>query len=335
MKTFAGLAIAAVVLVVFALMSLQGMIAISKPKDLSDLRGNAQFRPYRPSPDTGITPPAVQNFEARDRALIGYRFYRSSKPTTTKLYLVHSEAWDELELAGLASGLARAGAADVLTLDLRGHGENPVRRGDLNYRGQLEDDLADLIAKTAGSGDRVVVGGHSTGAAVAARLATGPNDSRIKGLILIAPLLTRSFPGVQADFGGWLMPLSTRVLSLKIENMFGIHWSDHEVAVQYAVPSSVRGEEYGYAITSDYTWRLFKSMQLRHADGSDLQGLKAPLLFVSGESDEMLDGAAAKAALQALVKNGEYASVTGETHFSVANSAKTLAIVQNWLAKLR
>ena len=335
MRTFAGLALAAVVAVIFALMSLQGMIAISKPKDLGDLRGNANFRPYRPTAGAGVTPPAVQNFEARDRALVGYRFYRSSKPTTTKLYLVHSEAWDELELAGISSGLAKAGAADVLTLDLRGHGENPVRRGDLNYEGQLEDDLADLIARTAGPNDTIVVGGHSTGASVATRLATGQNGARIKGLILLAPLFSQSFPGVRPNFGGWLMPLTTRSLALRFENTLGIHWSDHEVAKQYAIPSSVRGDEYGYTITTNYTWRLFKSMQLRHADGSDLKSLKAPLLFISGDRDETLDGETAKGALQALVKNGEYASVADETHFSVANSDKTLAIVQNWLAKLR
>lgn len=335
MRTFAGLALAAVVAVIFALMSLQAMVAVSKPKDLADFKGNEQFRPYRPMPQAASTPPAVQNFEARDRALVGYRLYRSNKPTTTKLYLVHSEAWDELEFAGLASGLANASAADVLTLDLRGHGENPVRRGDLNYEGQLEDDLADLIAKTARPSDIVVVGGHSTGASVAARLATGPAGARVKGLVVIAPLFSQTFPGVQPNFGGWLLPLSTRVLGLKIENTFGINWSDHEVAMQYAVPSSVSSGEYGYAVTSDYTWRLFRSMQLIREDGADLENLKAPLLFVSGEDDQMLDGNTAKAAIQAIVQNGDYASVPGETHFSLANSDKTLAIIQNWLAKLR
>lgn len=336
LKTIGSLSLAAIGLAFAVIFALQSMIALNRPVDLADLKGDPRFARPASAAARDIALPTVQNFEARDRSLVGYRLFRSSKQSHIKLYLLHSEAYDELELAPLAAGIAYdAGLADVITTNIRGHGESPRQRGDTSYVGQPTDDLEDLIASTARPGDIVVIGGHSEGAAVAARLATAERGPKIDGVIFIAPVLTSGFPANRPNLGGWLMPLKWRMTALSVQNAVGLHWSDDETAVQYAVPISVREKGLGYAVTTDYSWRLYQSMQMRNADASDLARLKAPLLVITGTADQMLDVERLKPALERFVKGGDYAQVEGETHFGLVKSTQTLAIIQNWLAKLQ
>lgn len=320
-----------------ALFVLQSLIELSRPLEGAALRGDARFAFDDTMSAEPSALPTVQNFEARDRSLISYRYYRSTTPTKVKLYLVHSETSDDLEFVSLATALARD-SIDVLTITLRGHGESPKRRGDTGYVGQPSDDLADLISATARPGDIVVAGGHSTGAAVAARMATSATNGRgpkIRGLIFLAPVFSPSFPASRPNLGGWLLPLKWRVAALTVQNAVGIHWSDDVIAIQYAVPANVRNGKLGFSVTTDYTWRLFKSMQMREGDGSDLRQINVPFLAITGSKDAVIYPDRVMPALKSLVDDGEFAQVEGQTHFGIVNSSQTLVIIQNWLSKLR
>ena len=55
----------------------------------------------------------------------------------------------------LGAGLSEQYGLDVVIPDLRGHGPQPVHRGDVDYVGQLKDDVADLIGAYGGD-DRPV-----------------------------------------------------------------------------------------------------------------------------------------------------------------------------------
>ncbi len=179
MKAIGWLGLALIAMALFSAFVVQSMVAMNRPRPAAELRRNAIMDvPVLTAREmSGI--PKVENFEARDRSLIGYRHYQSKQASRVKLYLVHAETGDDLQLAALAGGVSsRLGLADVFTLDLRGHGQNPLHRGDIGYVGQPTNDLADLVAATSAPGDLVVVGGHSSGAAVAARLAAQPG--RIK-----------------------------------------------------------------------------------------------------------------------------------------------------------
>ena len=52
-----------------------------------------------------------------------------------------------MQFLPIVSYLSEEGIAHIITPDLRGHGFSPERRGDIDYIGQLEDDLADLISE--------------------------------------------------------------------------------------------------------------------------------------------------------------------------------------------
>jgi pimeloyl-ACP methyl ester carboxylesterase len=64
-------------------------------------------------------------------------------------------------MAGLGVALAERLEARVIAPDLRGHGPAPQRRGDVDDVGQLEDDVADLIAHLGREGREVVLLGRS------------------------------------------------------------------------------------------------------------------------------------------------------------------------------
>ena len=108
--------------------------------------------------------PELQPYTARDGATLQYRHYQSDA-TDTVLILLHGSGWHSMQFYPLAQYLSEQGVATVITPDLRGHGFNPERRGDVDYIGQLEDDLADLIdmLRELYPAADVVVGGHSSG----------------------------------------------------------------------------------------------------------------------------------------------------------------------------
>jgi pimeloyl-ACP methyl ester carboxylesterase len=336
MKALGWISLALIAAAMLGLFVVQSLVAMNRPLDSSQLGNDARFNISVMMPAATASIPPVQTYEARDRSLIGYRHYRSKNASRIKLYLVHAETWDDLEFAPLATELAfNAGIADVFTFDMRGHGQNPLHRGDVNYIGQPTDDLADLIARTAKPEDVIIIGGHSMGAAVAARLALQPGSRKPAGLLLLSPVFSTSLPDYRPGLAGWLLPLQWRIAGLTVLNTIGIHWSDREVAAQFAVPNSVREGPLGYSVTTDYSWRLFKSLQLAGYGGGGLAGLKLPVLTVAGEDDVMIDTKALAGSIKQLGNSSQYASIPGENHFGLVNSEQTLAIIQNWLSKLR
>lgn len=336
MKALGWFSLALLAVAFFALFAVQSLVAMNRPRDPEELRKAAAIDMPVPTAGENASIPRVENFEARDRSLLGFRHYRSAQPTHTKLYLIHAETWDDLQFSALATALAnRSGVADVFTFDMRGHGQNPLHRGDVDYVGQPTDDLADLIRATSTQGDVIVIGGHSAGAAVAARLAAAPGQIKLSGLLMLAPVLSPDFAANRPGLGGWALPLTGRVAALKLQNALGIHWSDQEVAVQYAVPKAVWEGPLGFSVTSDYTWRLTRSLQLPSSDGSEFAQVRVPFLAIAGSDDEVIDATKLGATLASFNKRGETAVVPQETHFGIVNSQQTLVIIQNWLSKLR
>jgi alpha-beta hydrolase superfamily lysophospholipase len=87
-----------------------------------------------------------------------------------------------------AGTLSQDQGFEVLVPDLRGHGPNPVRRGDIDYIGQLEDDLADLIAAHNITGRPVYMVGHSSGGGLVVRFAGGPHGALLNKAVLMPAL---------------------------------------------------------------------------------------------------------------------------------------------------
>ena len=83
------------------------------------------------------------------------------------LILLHESGWYGQQFDALLPVLTHH--ADVLAPDLCGHGPHANAGGDLDYIGQLEDDIADLIDLYSRSGQKIVLAGHCSGGGLAIR----------------------------------------------------------------------------------------------------------------------------------------------------------------------
>ena len=85
--------------------------------------------------------------------------------------------WLGIQFNRLASRLSDQ--AYVVVPDLRGHGASPERRGDVDYIGQMEDDIAALIETERLPGQAVILAGHSSGGGLVTRFAGGEHGSKL------------------------------------------------------------------------------------------------------------------------------------------------------------
>jgi hypothetical protein len=111
--------------------------------------------------------PAPREFRARDGTPLRYYPYPAS-PNKIAV-LVHGSVGPGTSMHALAKALVSAYA-----LDISGHGGSG-RRGDIDYIGQIDDDLADFVT-TLGpekSGEVRTLLGFSAGAGFAIRFADG------------------------------------------------------------------------------------------------------------------------------------------------------------------
>jgi pimeloyl-ACP methyl ester carboxylesterase len=115
------------------------LLGCSSSSDTTNVQG-----PYDWDELVGATvrPAPIQSFQARSGSTLFYRSY--GEQSALDLILMHGSGADSAYLSSLATWISSSGIARVWTPDVRGHGASPVRRGDIDYIGQLEDDLADL-----------------------------------------------------------------------------------------------------------------------------------------------------------------------------------------------
>src|SRR5215472_6784294 len=86
--------------------------------------------------------PAPRELRARDGTPLRYYAYRAAPAKVA--VLIHGSAGPGTSMHALAKALRDTGVS-AYVLDIRGHGGSG-RRGDIDYIGQIDDDLADFVA---------------------------------------------------------------------------------------------------------------------------------------------------------------------------------------------
>ena len=167
-----------------------GLIISQRP--VKDLRGDGLDFARLPG---GLPDMPRQSYTARDGAKLPLRHFPCENAPL--MIVVHGSGWHGAQFAALGAKLAGEGLAEVLVPDLRGHGEAPERRGDIDYIEQLEDDLADLAAAYA-NGREVIMLGHSSGGGLVIRAANGALKGQMAKAILLAPYLKHNAPTARA-----------------------------------------------------------------------------------------------------------------------------------------
>ena len=115
--------------------------------------------------------PSPQRYTARDGTALAYRIWPGGGARVA--ILIHGSTASSRSMNPLAKALAAAGAT-VYAPDMRGHGESG-RRGDIDYLGQLDDDLADFVStiKPQHPGATFTLIGFSAGGGFTLRIAGG------------------------------------------------------------------------------------------------------------------------------------------------------------------
>lgn len=275
----------------------------------------------------------TRSFTAREGQALTYA--NVSAPGAEELPLVimlHGSGWYHGQFAGLARALRDV--AEVKALTLRGHGTDPARRGDVDYTGQLEDDIADFIAQSGGrDGRRVILLGHSSGGGLAVRFAGGAHGALADGIILLAPFLKHDAPTTRPNSGGWAHVLMRRVIGLSMLNNVGITALDHLRMIQFAIPRAVLEGPLGAHATTRYSWRLNKSYAPRNDYLGDVAVLP-PFLVIAGRDDEAFDAEGYAPVMGAVTDKGRYQIVDGAGHLDIVDSPQTEALVRDYLLGL-
>jgi alpha-beta hydrolase superfamily lysophospholipase len=150
--------------------------------------------------DTSGAPPQM-SFAARDGSGLAYRQYPGG--SAIGVVLIHGSTATSLSMHPLGKALNARGFS-VFVPDVRGHGASG-RRGDIDYVGQLDDDLADFVSllKAAHPGMKLELLGFSAGGGFALRFAGGPYGEAFDRYILVSPYLGHEAPTNQPGSGGW------------------------------------------------------------------------------------------------------------------------------------
>jgi non-heme chloroperoxidase len=218
--------------------------------------------------------PAPRQFQARDGASLQYYAY-PAEPDRVAV-LVHGSAGPGTSMHALAEALRAAGVT-AYVLDIRGHGGSG-RRGDIDYIGQIDDDLGDFVAQLgpARSGETRTLVGFSAGAGFTIRFAGGPYGLLFDRYVFLSPILPGS-PTCRA------MLVQPRIVTIAWLGRLRIHWFDGFNVISYAV-SPERSQE----MTASYSYRLSMNFGAGLGYESYLKNIRRPAAVLVGDADEQV-----------------------------------------------
>jgi len=279
-----------------------------------------------PARDAGAATP-LQSVAMRDGYPLRVRKYNGAEDVPL-LVLVHGPTLDGEYFDSLANALR--GKADVIVPDLRGHGTAPGRRGDIDYIGQLEDDLADLIAAVAKPDQAVIMGGHSWGGGLVIRFAGGTYGDLLDGAVLLAPFLDHTAPNTRENSGGGAQLFSRRIMGLDILNTLGITALNHLPVIQFGMPVAVRDDPLDEPVTTAFSYTLNASFTPRRAYLEDVAALP-PFVLLAGSADEAFISSQYAPTMGPVTDNGRFDMILGASHLGLVDDPRTLGIIEGFL----
>jgi pimeloyl-ACP methyl ester carboxylesterase len=272
------------------------------------------------------TMPALQRFPARDGTQLAYRHYPARGEGSGKTaILVHGSSGSSAAVHALADALAAHGV-ETYAPDIRGHGGSGTR-GDIAYLGQLEDDMADLVAlvrKT--SGEPITLLGHSAGAGFALRMASSPVKDQFARTILLAPYLGYDAPTNRPQSGGWASADLPRFFALAMMHRIGVDCCEALPVLAFAVPPNSER-----ILAPTYSYRLMRNFATRGYKG-DLAATAKPVTLISGAEDELMLSDKYADAVHAVLPSAEVKLIDGVNHMGVVSTPKAVNEIADYVA---
>jgi pimeloyl-ACP methyl ester carboxylesterase len=267
--------------------------------------------------------PELSRFQARDGTWLAYRLYPAAHGETDRLaILAHGSSASSDEMHVIAKGLAASGVAAV-AFDARGHGASGTR-GDIAYLGQLDDDLADLVAELRRPYPkaRLTLIGHSSGGGFALRIAAGPLGAAFERFVLLAPYLGYQAPTNRPSEGAgrWAATDLPRIAAITILRRIGIDWPQSLPVIAFA-----SAPEAAMFVTSRYSFRLLVNYGPPPDWKGALEGAASRIALIAGENDELMDAPAYRNVVAPL--GVRVTLLPGVDHMGIVHAPEALAAI--------
>lgn len=273
------------------------------------------------------TMPGLERFPARDGTALAYRHYPVGAAAVGRVaVLVHGSSGSSTSVHALAEALAAHGV-ETYAPDIRGHGASGTR-GDIGYIGQLEDDLADLVAvirQTAPTAPLTLIG-HSAGGGFALRVASSPIQNLFARTVLLAPYLGYDAPTNRPDSGGWASADIPRFLALGILRGAGIECCEALPTLAFAVPPNsekILAAAYSYRLMRNFATRGYKA---------DFAAATRPITVIAGADDELMLADKYAEAVHAVAPSVDVKLIDGVNHMAVVSARKAVSAIADDVA---
>ena len=282
---------------------------------------NAPIRPV----DYSRLPP-VSSYRARDGINLAYRAYPVSDAKLTAI-IIHGSSGSSLSVH-LLSEYLQAKGIDVYALDIRGHGQSGSR-GDIDYIGQLEDDLEDFRTQMFHDGRRTVVIGFSSGGGFAMRFAASDRQSLFDQYVVLAPFIRHDSPTTRRTNDQWAEASVSRIIAISALQGAGERLLGHLPVIAFGTdPDTVEHQ------TASYSYRLWSNFGLQYDYQEDLKSIRSPLKVIVGENDELFYPQKYLELLAEAQPHAEIVIVPGVGHTTLTTSlAGVSAIVESLIEK--
>lgn len=289
-------------------------ISFPGPKEIADL-GFEQ-------PNTS----QVVSYSMRDGIKIhGQKYSYSSDKTVLLLHGVLSSGYTFNKMSGLLRDVLQA---EIIAIDLRGHGQSGGRAGDISTLNQYAEDLDDII--TAIRKDKphqiIILAGHSMGGGIILRYAETFPQTKVGGYLLFSPNLGINAPTTNHNMdlqNNFVKTHIARGLGLSMLNTFGIHRYDSLKVVFYNLPEQMPVRSYSY-----------RSMQASFPQDyrETLRIIEEPLLLLAGGADEVFVAEEYPLVVHSY-SQGECYVIEGETHNGIRHNSEAMERIRSWAIK--
>lgn len=274
--------------------------------------------------------PDSQSYLARDKCTLYYRHYPAN--TDQVMILLHGISEDGKYLHPLANMISTQNLAHVYTPDLRGYGNHPARRGDLDYIGQIEDDLADFIQwiKEKQPHTQIILAGHSAGGGTVIRFAGSKYAELISAYLLLAPAISPNAPTTRkSDSNGYVQVSMPKIICLSLLNLPGIRAFNHLPIININKPKELlHGTE-----TLQLSYRLAMSRMPRMKYEKDLRKITQPALVLVGEEDELFHPEQFEPLLSQYTP-AKTKIIAKANHDGILHNEETFKEVETWMKSL-
>lgn len=275
----------------------------------------------------------------RDNKKLFYRYYDSNRYYDSKgtldtnvkntLILIHGSGSESRYLGNLATFLAENNISRVITPDLRGHGRTSNPKGDVNYIGQYEDDIEDIVnaVRATYPDSKIVLGGHSSGGGLVLRYAGNSTASPVDAYLFFSPYLGHEAPTVKPNSGEWVTVAIKRWIGLSMLNDVGIRVFNGLPVLLFNLPDALVDEFQ----TPSYSYRLAMSYQPNNYI-EDIKKIDRPTLVVVGDKDEAFNADQFAPAFKPSEKFSEVKLIANATHLDVLSNQNAQEKIAEWYA---